>query len=95
MYKDIDVDIYRYTYINFKAINNVLDAKMVLKIHLLIKIFRLLYRSFVFMYVSMYIFIFKYKRSKTRVFSFFSHSLLHIDTQALTSHVGKMLHSIW
>ena len=44
--------------INFKAINNVLDAKMVLKTHLLIKIFRLLYRSFVFIYVSMYIFIY-------------------------------------
>ena len=36
-----------YIYINFKAINNVSDAKMVLKTHLLIKIFRLLYRSFV------------------------------------------------
>ena len=34
-------------YINLKAINNVLDAKMVLKTHLFIKIFRLLYRSFV------------------------------------------------
>ena len=33
-------------YINFKAINNVLDAKMVLKTHLLIEIFRLLYRIF-------------------------------------------------
>ena len=52
------VNIYIYTYINFKAINNVLDAKMVLKTHLLIKIFRLLYRSFVFIYVSMYIFIY-------------------------------------
>ena len=31
----------------FKAINNVLDAKMVLKTHLFTKIFRLLYRSFV------------------------------------------------
>ena len=39
--------MYIYIYINFKAINNVLDAKMVLKTHLLIKIFRLLYRSFV------------------------------------------------
>ena len=29
--------IYIYTYINFKAINNVLDAKMVLKTHLFIK----------------------------------------------------------
>ena len=34
------VYIYIYIYINFKAINNVLDAKMVLKTHLLIKIFR-------------------------------------------------------
>ena len=32
-----------YKYINFKAVNNVLDAKMVLKTHLFIKIFRLLY----------------------------------------------------
>ena len=32
-----------YVCINFKAINNVLDAKMVLKTHLFIKIFRLLY----------------------------------------------------
>ena len=39
--------IYIYIYINFQAINNVLDAKMVVKTHLLIKIFRLLYRSFV------------------------------------------------
>ena len=31
------------------------DAKMLLKTHLLIKIFFLLYRSFVFIYVSMYI----------------------------------------
>ena len=29
--------IYIYIYINFKAINNVLDAKMVLKTHLSIK----------------------------------------------------------
>ena len=36
-----------YIYINFKAINNVLHAKMVLKTLLFIKIFRLLYRSFV------------------------------------------------
>ena len=36
-----------YIYINFKAINNVLDAKMVLKTHFFIKIFRLLYISFV------------------------------------------------
>ena len=39
--------IYIYIYINFKAISNVLDAKMVLKTYLLIKIFRLLYKSFV------------------------------------------------
>ena len=32
-------------YINFKAINNVLDAKMILKTHLLIKIFRLLFKK--------------------------------------------------
>ena len=31
-----------YIYINFKAINNVLDAKIVLKTHFFIKIFRLL-----------------------------------------------------
>ena len=36
-----------YIYINFESKNNVLDAKMVLKTHLFIKIFRLLYRSFV------------------------------------------------
>ena len=36
-----------YIYINFRAINNVSDAKMVLKTHLFIKILRLLYRSFV------------------------------------------------
>ena len=35
-----------------------LDAKMLLKTHLLIKIFFLLYRSFVFIYVSMYIFLY-------------------------------------
>ena len=34
--------IYIYIYINFKAINNVLDAKMVLKTHSLIKIFVLI-----------------------------------------------------
>ena len=45
-------------YINFKAINNVSDTKMVLKTYLFIKIFRLLYRSFVFIYASMYIFIY-------------------------------------
>ena len=48
IYTYIHIHIYIYIiYINFKAINNVLDAKMVLKTHLLIKIFRLLYRSFV------------------------------------------------
>ena len=44
-----------YIYIYFKAIDNVSDAKMVLKIHMFIKISCLLYRSFVFIYVSMYI----------------------------------------
>ena len=39
--------IYVYKYINFKAISNVLDAKMVLKTYLFIKIFLLLYRRFV------------------------------------------------
>ena len=34
------------SYINFRAINNVLDAKIVLKTHSF-KIFRFLYRSFV------------------------------------------------
>ena len=34
-------------YISFKAINNMLDTKMVLKTHLFMKIFRLLYRGFV------------------------------------------------
>ena len=37
--------IYIYVYINFKAINNVLDAKMVLKTHLFVNIFRLIYKS--------------------------------------------------
>ena len=46
IYKYIYIYIYiyiiyiYYIYINFKAINNVLDGKMVLKTHLLIKIFR-------------------------------------------------------
>ena len=43
----IYIILYIYIYINFKAINNVLDAKMVLKTHFFIKIFRLLYISFV------------------------------------------------
>ena len=47
MYVYIYNIIYIYIYINFKAINNVLDAKMVLKTHFFIKIFRLLYISFV------------------------------------------------
>ena len=61
----IHIYIYKYIYIyicmyiiNFKAINNVLDAKMVLKTHFSIKMFRLVYRSFVFTYISMYIFIY-------------------------------------
>ena len=40
--------------INFKAIKNVLDAKMVLKTHLFIKIFRFLYRSLVNLYIYIY-----------------------------------------
>ena len=43
----IYIYIYIYLYINFKAINNALDAKMVLKHISLLKIFRFLYRSFV------------------------------------------------
>ena len=46
--------IYKYYYINFKAINNVLDAKMVLKTHLFIKIFHLLYRGFVSLMTKTY-----------------------------------------
>ena len=45
------IHIYIYIYFNFKAINNVLDAKIVLKTHLLIKIFRLLY-----IYIHIYIY---------------------------------------
>ena len=37
IYIYIYINIYIYTYINFKAINNALDAKMVLKTHLFIK----------------------------------------------------------
>ena len=37
MHTYIDVYIYIYIYVNFKAMNNVLDAKMVLKTHLFIK----------------------------------------------------------
>ena len=33
------MSIYIYVYINFKAINNVLDAKMVLKTHFSLKYF--------------------------------------------------------
>ena len=55
---NIYIYIYIYIYINFKAINNVLDTKMVLKTYLFIKILRLLYRSFVFIYASMYILIY-------------------------------------
>ena len=58
------VGIAIYTYINFKAINNVLDAKIVLKTHFFIKIFRLLC-------IHLYISLLKYKRSKIRVFSYF------------------------
>ena len=47
MYMYIYMQIYIYIYINFKAINNVLDAKMVLKHIYSLKIFRFLYRSFV------------------------------------------------
>ena len=47
IYIYIYIHIYIYIYINFEAINNVLDAKMVSKTYLFIKIFRLLYRSFV------------------------------------------------
>ena len=54
----IYIYIYIYTYIYFKAINNVLDAKTILRTHMLIKIFCLLYRNFVVIYVSMYMFIF-------------------------------------
>ena len=36
-----------HIYIKFQAINNVLHGKMVLKTHLFVKIFHLLYRSFV------------------------------------------------
>ena len=46
----IYIHIYIHTYTNFKTINNVLDERMVLKTHLFIKIFRLLYRCFVFIY---------------------------------------------
>ena len=42
-----------YIYIHV-AINNVLDAKMVLKTHLLIKVFRLLYRSFVYINYALF-----------------------------------------
>ena len=47
MYKYIYIYICMYIYINFKAIDSVLDGKLVSKSHLLIKIFHLLYRSFV------------------------------------------------
>ena len=40
------VYIYIYIHINFKAMNNVLDVKMVLKHIYSLKIFRFLYRSF-------------------------------------------------
>ena len=92
----VAIYIYIYIYINSKAINNVLHAKMVLKTHLFIEIFRILYRTSVFiMYLCIYFYIWllKYKRSKTTV-SAISHSLLHLDAQALTSHIGKILLSI-
>ena len=47
IYMYMYIYIYIYIYIKFQAMNNVLHAKMVLKTHLFIKIFRLLYRSFV------------------------------------------------
>ena len=39
-------------YINLKAINNVLDTKMVLKTHFFIQIFRLIYSSFISVYIK-------------------------------------------
>ena len=47
----------------------------------------------IFIYLCMYFYIWllKNKRQKKN-FQLFSHSLLHIDTQALTSHVDKMPH---
>ena len=49
-----------FMYINFKAICNVLHAKNVLKTHLFIKTFRLLYRSFVSLIYIIFIFTYIY-----------------------------------
>ena len=53
--------------------------------------------------IYLYIWLLKYNTNtrnlvvkvKNKRFQLFSHSLLHIDKEALTSHVGKMLISIW
>ena len=50
--------------------------------------------SYMHLCINLYIWLLKYK-SKKQDFQLFSHSLLHIDRQALTSHVGKILLSIW
>ena len=47
-----------YIYTNFKAINNELDAKKVLKTHLFIKIFCLLYRSKQIYIIYVYIYVY-------------------------------------
>ena len=52
-----------YIYINFKAINDVLDAKMVLKTHLLIKIFWLLY-IYIYIYNIIIFCLLKLKKMK-------------------------------
>ena len=40
-----------YIHINFKAINNVLDAKMVLKTHLFIKNIHIIYIIYIYIYI--------------------------------------------
>ena len=60
----------------------------------LISVARVIY-TYMYVCICLCIWLLKYKRSKTREsFQLCSHSLLHIDTQGLTSHVGKMLLSI-
>ena len=44
-----------YIHINFKAINNVLDAKMVLKTHLFIKNIHIIYILYIYILYILYI----------------------------------------
>ena len=53
---------------------------------------------YIYIHIAMYIFLYvaaKVWKVKNKSFRLFSYSLLHIDAQGLTSHVSKMLFSIW